>query len=81
MPQRPVMIHLRETQVFKGQMPQPVERRVDIHCSRAYFFEEPAQLVLVHRKLQDSSAGVTRRGSPIPAKEVPPTHLNSLGLG
>src|SRR5579872_131438 len=60
-------------------MPQPAERRVNIHCSRAHFFEERAQLVLIHRKLQDSSAGVARRDARIPAKEVPLTHLNSLG--
>jgi len=69
MSQRPVMIYLRETQILERQMPQPAERRVNIHCSRAHFFKERAQLVLVHRKFQDSSAprlDTRKRGAPNP---------------
>ena len=66
MTQRAVMIDFREAQIFEGQMTQAVERRVDIHGSGAYFFEERAQLVLIHRKLQDSSGAETSAGSRLP---------------
>ena len=51
-----MVIDFREAQVFKGQVTQPVERGVDVDGAGAHFFEERAQLGLIHRKFQDSSA-------------------------
>ena len=86
-----MVIDLREAQVFEGHMTQAVEGGVDIDGTGAHFFEERAQLILIHRKFQDSSGGggfcrAKDDDRPwacptIPAKEVVPTPLDSLGLG
>jgi hypothetical protein len=43
-------------------VPQAVEGGVDVHGSGAHFFEQSAQLVLIHKKFQDSSGGESLRG-------------------
>ena len=57
MTQRAMVIDLREAQIFKRQVAQAVERGVDVHGSGAHLFEQRAQVVLIHRKFQDSSGG------------------------
>ena len=64
MPQRAVMIDLREAQILERQMTHAVERGVDVHGAGAHFFEQRAQLVLIHRKLQDSSGAAVSAKPP-----------------
>jgi alanyl-tRNA synthetase len=43
-----MVIHLGESQVFKGEMLQPVDGGVDAHCARTDLVEQGAQLFLIH---------------------------------
>src|SRR4051794_40770207 len=86
-----MVIDFGEAQVLEGQVTKAVKSAIDIDGAGAHFFEEGTQLVLIHRKFQDNSGrnsfrwlkGNARpRSCPtIPAKEVVPTPLDSLGLG
>ena len=55
--QRPMMIELRVAEVFERQMPDPIQRSVDIHRSTTYFFEQTAQLILIHVSLSVAKGG------------------------
>ena len=55
MTQRAVVIDFCEAQIFERQVTQAIERGVDVHGTGAHFLKQRAQLVLIHRKFQDSS--------------------------
>ena len=43
-----MMIDLGEAQIFKREVAQALDGRVDIHCSGADLFEQTAQMILIH---------------------------------